>query len=50
MITVNLHGKLGEELGKTWELDVSSVAEALHAIDINTKKLRHWLLYNNDQY
>ena len=50
MITVNLHGKLGEDLGETWELDVSSVAEALHAIDINTKKLRHWLIYNKDQY
>lgn len=50
MITVNLHGKLGEDLGETWELDVSSVAEALHAIDVNTKKLRHWLLYNKDQY
>lgn len=50
MITVNLHGKLGEDLGKTWELDVSSVAEALHAIDVNTKKLRHWLINYKDEY
>jgi len=50
MITVNLHGKLGEDLGETWELDVSSVAEALHAIDVNTKKLRHWLINYKDEY
>jgi predicted phage tail protein len=50
MITVNLHGKLGEDLGQTWELDVSSVAEALHAIDVNTKKLRHWLINYKDEY
>lgn len=50
MITVNLHGKLGQELGETWELDVSSVSEALHAIDINTKKLRRWLINYKDEY
>lgn len=50
MITVNLHGKLGKELGETWELDVSSVAEALHAIDVNTKRLRHWLINYKDEY
>jgi predicted phage tail protein len=50
MITVNLHGKLGEDLGETWELDVSSVAEALHAIDVNTKRLRHWLINYKDEY
>jgi len=50
MITVNLHGKLGQDLGETWELDVSSVSEALHAIDINTKKLRQWLITYKDEY
>lgn len=50
MIKVNLHGKLGEDLGESWELDVSSVAEALHAIDVNTKKLRKWLISYQDEY
>lgn len=50
MITVNLHGKLGKELGETWELDVSSVAEALRAIEANTRKLRQWLISYKDQY
>lgn len=50
MIRVNLHGKLGEDLGKSWDLDVSSVAEALRAIDANTRKLRQWLINYKDQY
>jgi predicted phage tail protein len=50
MIKVNLHGKLGKDLGESWELDVSSVAEALRAIDVNTKKLRHWIINYKDIY
>ena len=50
MIRVNLHGKLGEDLGKSWDLDVSSVAEALRAIDANTRRLRQWLINYKDQY
>lgn len=50
MIRVNLHGKLGEDLGKSWDLDVSSVAEALRAIDANTRKFRQWLINYKDQY
>ena len=50
MIKVNLHGKLGEDLGESWELDVSSVAEALRAIDANTRKLRQWLINYKDEY
>lgn len=50
MIKVILHGKLGEDLGASWELDVSSVAEALRAIDANTRKLRQWLINYKDQY
>jgi len=50
MIRVNLHGKLGEDLGESWELDVSTVSEALRAIDINTKQLRKWLIDYKDEY
>jgi predicted phage tail protein len=50
MIRVNLHGKLGEDLGESWDLDVSSVAEALRAIDANTRRLRQWLINYKDQY
>jgi len=48
MIKVNLHGKLGQDIGESWDLEVSSVAEALRAIEINTKKLRKYLLNNLD--
>jgi predicted phage tail protein len=46
MIKVNLHGKLGQELGENWELEISTVAEAFVAIEANTKKLRKWILEN----
>jgi len=50
MVRVNLHGKLGEDLGKSWELDVSSVAEAMRAIEANTRNLRKWFLdHANEQ-
>jgi predicted phage tail protein len=49
MIRVNLHGRLGKDLGESWELEVSSVAEALKAIEANTRKLRRWIIdYQND--
>lgn len=50
MITVNLHGKLGKDIGETWELDVESVSEALRAIEANTKKLRQWIINYKDIY
>lgn len=49
MIKVNLHGKLGKDLGESWELDVCSVSEALRAIEANTGKLRKWILDNKDE-
>ena len=48
MIKVNLHGKLGQDIGESWDLEVSSVAEALNAIEVNTKKLRKYLINNLD--
>jgi predicted phage tail protein len=37
MTTIYLHGVLGRKFGKLWKLEVSSVAEAIRAIDINLK-------------
>lgn len=50
MIKVNLHGKLGEDIGSEWELEVNSVAEALRAIEANTKKLRKWIINHQEEY
>lgn len=47
MVTVNLHGRLGEDIGKTWHLNVSSVSEAMRAIEANTRTFRKWLLDNS---
>lgn len=44
LTTIHLGGKLGQLFGKKWELMVSSPAEAIRAIDVNTKgKLRQYL-------
>jgi predicted phage tail protein len=41
---IKLYGKLGKICGKEWELDVSSVGEAIKAININTNgKLEKYL-------
>jgi predicted phage tail protein len=48
MIRVNLHGKLGEDIVSEWDLEVDSVAEALRAIEANTKKLRKWIVNYKD--
>jgi predicted phage tail protein len=50
MVKVNLHGRLGKEIGEKWELDVSSVSEALRAIEANTGKFRKWILSKNQNY
>lgn len=47
MVKITLHGKLGEDIGKEWELDVQSVSESLRAIEANTKQLRKWIIDNN---
>lgn len=36
MVTIFLHGMLGRKFGKEWKLEVTSIAEGLHAIDVNT--------------
>jgi predicted phage tail protein len=50
MIRINLHGKLGEDIGESWDLEVSSVAEAFRAIESNTKKFRRWILKYANEY
>lgn len=50
MTKVNLHGKLGEDFGQCWEFEISSVAEALRAIEANTGKFRKWLFDNIDAF
>jgi predicted phage tail protein len=47
MVNIYLHGMLGRKFGKHWTLEVSSVAEAIHAIDINLGgKLRSYWSQN----
>ena len=50
MIKINIHGKLGQEVGEFWDLDVVSVSEALRAIEANTGKLRNFLLENKEDF
>lgn len=48
MVNVKLHGILGEDLGfPEWKLNVHSVAEAIRAIEANTKRFYKLLLEND---
>jgi len=48
MVKVKLHGILGEQVSNnTWDLNVSSVGEAIRAIETNTKKLFKSLIQND---
>jgi predicted phage tail protein len=44
MVKVRLHGDIGEKLGKEWNLQVDSVAEAFQAIDVNTGKFTKYFI------
>ena len=46
MVKITLHGKLGEDIGKEWDLDIESVSEGLRAIEANSKKFRKWIIEN----
>jgi len=50
MVKVTLHGKLGEDIGPEWDLDVKSVQEAFRAIEANTRKLKKWMFNQGSQY
>lgn len=48
---IYLTGRLGQLFGKEWELDVFSPAEAVRAININTKgKFREYLEKHKDKF
>jgi len=44
MVKVKLHGNLGQEIGEEWSLNVTTVAEAFRAIEVNTKKFTKFLI------
>lgn len=49
MVRVKLHSILGEKLGENWDLDVFSVNEAIHAINILSSEKFYPLLLENDK-
>ena len=49
LVKVNLHHELGDEIGKNWELAVSSVAEAVRAIEAMTHKFYKYLLLKDKE-
>lgn len=47
LTSITLHGDLGKQVGKRWNLAINSVAEAIHAIEIlSGRKLYSYLLEN----
>ena len=50
MTIVKLHGKLAEEFGENWKLEVKSVSEVLRAIEANTGKFRKFILENQYEF
>lgn len=50
LVDITLHGSLGESVGKKWNLAVNSIAEAVHAIQMNSgRKLYPELLKSDKQ-
>lgn len=50
LTTVRLDGVMGRKFGKSWELAVSSPAEALRLIEANRPGLRAWVVANKAKY
>lgn len=49
LVNIRLHGELGKEIGKNWNLSVSSIGQAIHGIEILSKrKLYKFLLNKNN--
>tara|TARA_R100000152_G_scaffold15066_2_gene6994 strand:+ start:5730 stop:6389 length:660 start_codon:yes stop_codon:yes gene_type:complete len=46
---ITLHGNLGEQVGKDWELQVESIPEAMHAINVMTNKKLFKTIIENDK-
>lgn len=62
LVDITLHGNLGEVVGEKWKLSVKSIAEAVHAIQINSdnklypeliksdkQNIKYKILVNNEQ-
>lgn len=49
MVSITLHGFLGDSLGKNWKLAVTSVSEAIRAIEILSKRKLYKLLIEQDK-
>lgn len=49
VVNIRLHGHLGEAVGRDWKLAVSSVKEAVHAINTITKNALYKYLFNKDK-
>jgi len=48
LVKITLHGILGESIGRDWSLSVKSVAEAMHAIEMNSGHKLYKTLAQND--
>lgn len=46
---ITLHGNLGEQVGKEWSLEVESVPEAMHAINVMTDRKLFKAIIENDK-
>ena len=46
---VTLHGNLGKEIGKDWKLEVESIPEAMHAINVMTDSKLFKTIIENDK-
>lgn len=49
MVNVKLHGKLGAEFQDSWELEVSSAAEILRALDVQIPNFRKYITEKESQ-
>ena len=49
LVKITLHGELGESIGKDWELSVSSVGEAVRAIETISKRKLYKHLIERDK-
>ncbi|EYS40444.1 tail assembly protein [Acinetobacter baumannii] len=50
LVSVHLHGPMGKEFGKEWNLAIKTPREALALIDANTGRLFHWMRANLQKY
>ena len=49
LVDITLHGVLGETVGEKWRLSVKSIAEAMHAIQMNSGHKLYKTLLDNDK-